>query len=105
MRAGGRLVAAALAAALALGPVAASAAPDPELGRQWGLSRIGAPAAWQTSTGAGVLVGVVDSGVDLTHEDLAGRIAASTNCLGANGDPANCTGDAQDDVGHGTHVA
>jgi serine protease len=103
--AGFRFVAAILAAALALGPVAASAAPDPELGRQWGLAKIDAPAGWQTSTGAGILVGIVDSGVDLTHEDLAGRIAGSTNCVGADGDPANCTGDAQDDVGHGTHVA
>lgn len=105
VRARSRFVGAAVAAALALVPAVASAAADPELARQWGLARIGAPAAWSTSTGAEVLVGIVDSGIDLGHEELAGRIAGSANCVGAGGDPTKCTGDAQDDEGHGTHVA
>ncbi|MFD0783240.1 S8 family serine peptidase, partial [Micromonospora azadirachtae] len=58
----------------------------------------GAPEAWQAGfTGAGVKVGVVDTGVDRTHPDLAGRVAAVENFTS---DP-----DALDRVGHGTHVA
>jgi serine protease len=93
----------ALAAGLALPPAGASN--DPDYGKLWNLAKIGAPDAWANSTGAKVRVGIVDSGVDLTHEDLAGRVVASTNCLQAKGDPGKCTGEGQDDVGHGTHVA
>jgi subtilisin family serine protease len=32
-------------------------------------------------------------------------VVESTNCVGAAGDPAKCKGNAQDDQGHGTHVA
>jgi subtilisin family serine protease len=74
-------------------------------GLQWGLTRIGAPEAWARSTGAGVTIAVVDSGADLAHQDLAGKIVGQVGCIGANGDPARCTGSAQDDNGHGTHVS
>ncbi|MEH0934629.1 S8 family serine peptidase [Micromonospora psammae] len=58
----------------------------------------GAPKAWQAGwTGTGVKVGVVDTGVDLTHPDLAGHVAAAENFTA---EP-----DALDRVGHGTHVA
>jgi subtilisin family serine protease len=86
-------------------PSTAFASNDPLFSQQWGLAQIGAPSAWATSTGAGVKVGIVDTGVDLNHEDLAGQILMSTNCIGANGDPSRCTGSGQDDNGHGTHVA
>jgi subtilisin family serine protease len=85
---------------------AASGTPnDPLFASQWNLRMIGAPAAWQYSTGKGVIVGLVDTGVDLSHPDLAGQVLASTNCIGAAGDPAHCKGSGQDDNGHGTHVA
>jgi len=78
---------------------------DPLFGSQWGLSMIGAPAAWATSAGAGVTIGIVDTGVDLSHQDLAANVEASTDCVGSGGDPASCEGTGQDDNGHGTHVA
>ena len=86
----------------------ALAAADPGQAKQWGLATIGAPTAWAKSTGAGVRIGIVDTGVDLTHEDLAGKIVASASCVGSAGDVAKCQtgpGKAQDDNGHGTHVA
>ena len=93
----------ALAAGMSLPPAGASN--DPGFEKQWGLQQIGAEAAWARTTGAKVRVGIVDAGIDLTHEDLAGRVVAATSCLQSRGDPAKCEGSGQDDVGHGTHVA
>lgn len=60
--------------------------------------QIGAPAAWARSyDGTGVKIAVVDTGIDATHPDLAGRVVAERNFSGSP--------DARDRVGHGTHVA
>jgi thermitase len=83
----------------------ARASNDPSFGNQWGLKKIGAESAWTRTTGAKVRIGIVDTGVDLNHEDLAGKVVASANCVGSAGDPTKCKGDAQDDQGHGTHVS
>jgi serine protease len=73
---------------------------------QWGLLQVGAPAAWAKSTGAGVTVGVVDSGIDAAHEDLAGKVVDGADCIGSNGNPGLCgPGGTTDPNGHGTHVA
>ena len=83
----------------------AGASNDPSFEKQWGINTVGAPAAWARTTGAGVRIGIVDTGIDLTHEDLAAHIVETTSCLDTDGNPAKCKGDAQDDFGHGTHVA
>ena len=64
----------------------------------WGIERVRAPEAWASSEGAGVKVGIVDTGIDLNHPDLRANIAGNASfVLGA---PSG-----EDDNGHGTHVA
>lgn len=113
LRAAAALAVAALGAlGAATGPVrdAAAQAPtadDPVFtqGLQWGLEVIGAPQAWERATGAGTTIAVIDSGADLTHEDLRDKVRAHISCVGAGGDPGRCEGPGTDDNGHGTHVA
>ena len=87
----------------------AKAADDPLGNRQWGLIQVHAPAAWSVSTGEGVKIGIVDSGVNRNHEDLVGKVIASATCVDTtNRGAAGCTsgpGDGNDINGHGTHVA
>lgn len=60
--------------------------------------QVGAPEAWAAGhTGAGVTVGVVDTGVDATHPDLDESVVAARDFTGGD-NPA-------DGFGHGTHVA
>lgn len=80
--------------------------------KQWGLENTGqniasqvgkvdadidAPTAWNTSTGNGVKVAVLDSGISQNHEDLSGKIVAQKNFSG--------TDSVDDSYGHGTHVS
>lgn len=55
--------------------------------------------AWTVTKGdAGTIIAILDTGVDKTHPDLAGKVLDGY-------DFANDDGDADDDVWHGTHVA
>ena len=55
-------------------------------------------------TGKGVKIGIIDTGVDYTHEDLGGCLGASCKVIGGY-DFVNNDDDPMDDHGHGTHVA
>ncbi|MCZ7574505.1 MAG: S8 family serine peptidase [Ardenticatenaceae bacterium] len=109
---------------------------DPRFGEMWGLHNTGqtvggvtgtadadidAPEAWNITTGSSaVIVGVIDTGVNYTHEDLAANMWTNPGEIPGNGldDDGNGfvddihginailnTGDPNDDNGHGTHVA
>jgi len=71
--------------------------------RQWGISRIHAPSVWheENVTGHGITIGIVDTGVDLTHPDLA----CPGKLLVLDGATIGNTMAPQDRDGHGTHVA
>jgi len=68
----------------------------------------GGPAAgpWATSTGKGVRIAVLDSGVDRTHPDIAPNLLLSMSDVDQTQQPSACDdGSPQDQSGHGTWVA
>jgi subtilisin family serine protease len=105
---------------------------DPNFGELWGLNNTGqaggtpdadidAPEAWDISTGSdAVVVGVIDTGVDYTHPDLANNIWTNPGEIAGDGLDNDGNGyvddvhgydfvyedsDPMDVYGHGTHVA
>lgn len=64
----------ATAAAPALASGRAAPVGDPLSSRQWDMAMMNVPAAHAVTRGAGVLVGVMDTGIDASHPDLAGRV-------------------------------
>jgi subtilisin family serine protease len=68
------------------------------LGSTWGLKATNviqdSPSAW---TGKGIRIAILDTGVDLAHPDLAGRVAAARSFVRDH--------PVQDSIGHGTHCA
>ncbi len=94
---------------------------DPRYGSLWGMEKIGMPRVWDSLTGTGgVVVAVFDTGMDLTHPDLAANLWINPGEIDGNGfdddgnvyaddvsgwdfyDDDNDPSDAQQ---HGTHVA
>lgn len=88
-----------------------------------GSANINVTSAWALSQGAGATVGVIDSGADLNHEDLVGRIATNPGESGAGKESNGIDDDnngyvddyqgwdwvgndktPSDTMGHGTHV-
>ncbi len=93
---------------------------DPRYSELWGMQKISMPLAWDRDTGSNnVVVGVIDTGVDYNHPELASQMwtnpAETANGLDDDGngivddiygkDCRNNDGNPMDDNEHGTHVA
>lgn len=99
---------------------------DPEISKQWALEKVRAEKAWTLSRGSrDVVVAVIDTGIDWTHEDLAAQIWHNPGEIAGNGVDDDKNGyvddirgwdfrdndnDPQDETssrnpGHGTHCA
>ena len=92
------LVAATGAWTLALSGVSQSAVAEDVSSKQWYFDAMQMDRVWQKSTGEGVKVAVVDSGVGST-KSLKGQVLAGKNVSGESGS------ERQDSSGHGTTMA
>lgn len=112
-----QLTAASASALVAVSLLSASPAQavtnDPLRTQQWGLDQVRAEQAWTATRGAGSVVAVVDSGVDLGHPDLKANLVAGITTVGCakkltycgNGSWVGMDGNAQPADSHGTHVS
>ena len=92
------------AAQQAAGGISAKLIPDdPQYPIQWHLREVQAEEAWELARGAGVRIGIVDTGVARGGEDLACR--AFVDEYDAFADRSGALAAADDRMGHGTHVA
>lgn len=71
---------------------------DPAWWRQWNMKQIRASEAWDVTTGNDWIIAILDTGVDLSHPDLAPKLVKGYDFVNQDDSP-------QDDHGHGTHVA
>lgn len=66
---------------------------DPRYSDQWGHTKISSPAAWDIATGStNIIVAVLDTGIDYSHDDLAGNMWVN---------PGETPGNGTDDDGNG----
>jgi thermitase len=98
LRALAHAVTIALAALLLTALPAGAKAPDPLRDQQWHLDQVHAEDAWQGGVGDGVVVAVIDTGVDANHPDLAGQVLRGIDLVDEGTPP-------DDPHGHGTLVA
>jgi subtilisin family serine protease len=90
-----RVSAAACCAALAIGASAAVAVASPASAdevrnaQMWVLDAVSAPTAWQVTEGRGVVVAVIDSGVDPDVSDLTGSVISGPDLSGVSTPPSN----------------
>jgi subtilisin family serine protease len=78
--------------------IAAATSNDTYRSKQWALTRFKAESVWKKSTGSGVIVAVVDTGVTASQADLSGHVLSGKDYVA----PGTA---ATDENGHGTHVA
>ena len=95
-----RFIVAASLGLLLVGSAAAPALAAPVRSTQWHLDAMHADEMWKVSTGKGITVAVIDSGVDPTHPDLQGQVLPGKDMVpGKQGD------EHTDLEGHGTSMA
>ncbi len=71
---------------------------DPDTYLQYGLFAIHAPEAWNFPQNARVTIAILDTGIDYSHPEFTGKLVPGYDFI-------NDDNIAQDDNGHGTHVA
>ncbi len=72
----------------------------------WGVSKINAPAVWALGyTGQGIVVGIIDTGVNYNHVDLADHLWTDPNYPNHGWNFELNNNDPMDVQGHGTHCA
>jgi subtilisin family serine protease len=72
---------------------------------QWAPQTLHLAGAQALSTGAGIRVAVLDTGVDRSHPALAGRLLPGFDFVDGDADPSEGGTPADAGYGHGTHVA
>jgi thermitase len=74
---------------------------DPDYSKQWGMVDIGVKKGWASAKGAGVVVAVIDTGVDYTHEDLVDNLWRNPGEMGKDAQGRDKSNNAVDDDANG----
>lgn len=74
---------------------------DSEFSHQWGMNDIGVQTGWKNGTGKGVIVAVIDTGVDYTHEDIIDNLWKNAGEMGKDSQGRDKSANGVDDDGNG----